>query len=206
VKESVRENHQKYLDRIRIFKDAGCDMEFERDALLEQALPISGSILEIGTGKGHLSIALARKEYFLISVDISREEQEFARLNAEYFDCLDKIDFQIMDAEQLTFADHSFDIIFSVNALHHFFHPYKVADEMIRVMRETGKLIISDFSQEGFDLVSRIHQREGRQHSCGSVSVKDMSSYLTTKGFIVRKHRTIFQETLIARYNNRRLA
>jgi ubiquinone/menaquinone biosynthesis C-methylase UbiE len=205
VKESVRENHQKYLDRIRIFKDAGCDMEFEREALLEQALPISGSILEIGTGKGHLSIALAKKGYSLISVDISQEEQEYARLNAEYYDCHDKIDFQIADAERLTFSDRSFDVIFSVNALHHFSHSYKVADEMIRVLKRTGKLIMSDFSQEGFDLVLQIHQQEGRQHSRGSVAVNDMGKYLTAKGLIVNKHRTVFQETLIARYSNRRL-
>lgn len=198
MEESVLENHRKYLERIGIFKDAGCDMEFERDALLEQASPVSGSILEVGTGKGHFAIALAKKGYSLTSVDLSEEEQKYAKLNAAYFHLLDYIDFQIADAEHLPFEDQSFDMVFSVNAIHHFSHPYKAVDEMIRVMKTTGKLVISDFSREGFDLVAKIHQQEGREHQKGEAAVNDLCGYIAGKGLVLQKHRTIFQETLIA--------
>jgi SAM-dependent MidA family methyltransferase len=44
-----------------MFLKYGYDLDRERDVLLDQAAPLSGKILEAGTGKGHFAAALARR-------------------------------------------------------------------------------------------------------------------------------------------------
>jgi len=193
------ENHQKYQQRLKIFKDFGYDIEYERNAIFEQAQPIQGSILEIGTGKGHFAIALALNGYRFITVDKFEEEQKYAKMNLDYLGLLDQVDFCLADAGQLTFDNDSFDTIFAVNVFHHLESPYDVLDEVIRVLRPAGKIVVSDFSKKGMKLIDKIHRQEGRQHPQSRVSVNDIAKYLEKQAFRVEKHRTIFQETIVAR-------
>ncbi|MEW6556807.1 MAG: hypothetical protein AB1349_05565 [Elusimicrobiota bacterium] len=43
----IKENHKKYLDRIRLYKSFGYDVEENRKFIFEVAQPIYGEILEI---------------------------------------------------------------------------------------------------------------------------------------------------------------
>lgn len=194
----VIENYKRYRQRVELFKKFDYDISYERDVVFEQACPVDGSILEVGTGKGHFAIILAQKGCHFTSVDVSEEEQEFAKLNMEHLNLMEYADFQIADGECLKFQDSSFDIIFSINVLHHLLNPYRVVDEMVRVLKKDGKIIISDFSIKGMELVAKIHKSEGREHSAGKVVVNDISDYLAKKKFKIKKHTTVFQETLIA--------
>ncbi len=196
--EEVMENNKIYQQRIKLFKEFGYDVDEERDVIFEQAQPINGSILEIGTGKGHFAIALAKKGCHFTTVDNSKEEQQYAKMNVKYFDFQDHVDFQISDAGHLKFEDGSFDTIFAVNVLHHLEEPYKVVDEVIRVLSAKGKVIISDFSRRGFEVVAQVHRQEGREHSRGEATINDVVGYLKEKKFLVQKNRTVFQETIVA--------
>ena len=198
MNKEILENHNKYLERKKLFKSFGYDFEKERDFILEKALPIKGSILEVGTGKGHFSIALAQKGYRFISVDISEEEQKYAKLNIGYYGLQDQIDFRIDDAGQLSFKNNSFDNIFAINIAHHLSMPYKVIDEFVRVVKSNGKIIVSDFNKEGLDLVGRIHKLEGREHPVGKAGITEIEDYLLAKNFKTKKSETIFQETIVA--------
>lgn len=164
----IVENHKKYLERIELFKSFGYDIWKERDLIIEKSLPLDGMILEVGTGKGHFAIALAQKGYHFTCVDISEEEQKYARMNVEYFGLQEHIDFKIANAEQLNFEDRSFDAVFAINMVHHLSNPHKVVDEIARVIKRTGKIIVSDFSRKGLDLVSKVHKSGGlrTRNSC----------------------------------------
>ena len=199
MKQAVLENHNKYCERRDLFKSFGYDIEEERKFILDAVMPVSGRILEVGIGKGHSSVALAKKGHSLISIDISEEEQAFARLNLEYFYLLDRVDLRIMDAEHLAFEEGSFDVIFSVNAVHHFRDVFKVTDELTRVMAPAGKIILCEFSEEGFQVVDRVHARDGRTHATGKKGLDDIADYLQGKGYEVEKKSSRFQEILIIR-------
>lgn len=82
--ESVVNNRQKYLERINLYKKFGCDIEAERKFIVEKSKPFYGRILEIGTGKGYLTLALAREGLRFVSIDPSAEEQDCARMNVEH--------------------------------------------------------------------------------------------------------------------------
>ncbi len=196
-KETI-ENHKRYLERINFYKRFGYDFEKERKFILEKTRPLVGSILEVGTGKGYFTLELAKEGYSFTSVDISDEEQKLARLNIKYFGLDKKVDFRIENAEHLSFEDRSFDIIFSINTIHHLANPLKVIDELTRIVTSEGKIILSDFSPEGLKVIDKIHASEGRKHEAGKINLKDIEGYLSHKNFRLEKHRSEFQEILIA--------
>ncbi len=194
----IFENHQRYLERKELYISFGYDIDKERSFVLEQAKPLCGKILEAGTGKGHFAIALAKQGLSFVAFDISQEELHFAKLNLAYFG-LDKCaDFRIEDAEHTSFADESFDTIFSVNTLHHLHSPYKVIDELTRILSQKGKLILSDFTEEGFTIMDKIHALEGKTHEESKTTLLDIESYLAKKGFSIKKAASVYQCVLIA--------
>ena len=86
MEKEILENHKKYLDRVSFYRSFGYDLEKERDFILDKSLPIAGKILEIGTGKGHFALALAKRGFNFTSIDMSEEEQKIAKLNTQYYD------------------------------------------------------------------------------------------------------------------------
>ena len=198
VDKEVLDNHQKYLERKALYKSFGCDIDKERKFILEKAQPLYGDILEAGTGKGHFTLALAKEGYRFTTFDISEQEQKFAKLNLKFFGLDPLVDFRIENGEHLSFKDKSFDIIFSINTFHHLANPIKVLDELIRLLCFEGKLVLSDFTQEGMALVDKIHASEGREHTTSKTSLADIGRYLVEKGFSIDKASSKFQGLLIA--------
>ena len=194
----IVENHEKYLKRAAVYQSFGYDLESERGFVLEQAKPLRGRILEAGTGKGHFALMLAREGVPFVTFDISADEQSFARLNLAYFG-LDKLaDFRIEDGERLSFADESFDTILSVNLIHHLDSPYKVIDELNRVLAKGGRLVISDFTEEGFRLIDKVHAAEGGSHEAGDLGPEEVEAHLKSKGFACRRTKSVHQWVIVA--------
>ena len=75
--------------------------------------PSTVRVLEVGTGPGFFAMLLAQAGYRVTAVDYTPAMLEQARLNAG--DLLERIGFMQMDAENLDFADESFDAVISRN-------------------------------------------------------------------------------------------
>ena len=194
----VLENHKRYLEKKALYQSFGYDVEKERDFILAQAKPLYGKILEAGTGKGNFALALAKAGYSFVTFDISVEEQRFAKLNIAHFGFQKQVDFRIENGERTSFSDGSFDTVFSVNVLHHLRNPYQVLDELIRLLSQNGKLILADFTEEGFKIMDKIHALEGNAHEVGKTQLADVGGYLRGKHFLVRTIQSIYQQVLIA--------
>ena len=194
----VFENHKIYLERKKLYQSFGYDVEKERDFILAQAKPLYGKILEAGTGKGNFALALAKAGYCFVTFDISADEQRFAKLNIAHFGFQKQVDFRIENGERTSFSEGSFDIVFSVNVLHHLRNPYQVLDELIRLISQNGKLILADFTEEGFKIMNKIHALEGNAHEVGKTKLIDAESYLRGKCFLVRSIQSMYQQVLIA--------
>lgn len=194
----ILENHKRYLERKALYSSLGYDVDKERAFILRKAHPLYGNILEAGTGKGHFALELAKAGYRFTTFDISETEQAFAKLNLRYFGFDKQVDFCIENGEKLSFKNESFDVIFSVNTIHHLTDPYKVIDELLRVLSTKGKLVLSDFTKEGLVLMDKIHASEGNKHEVGKITLIDIEEYLAGKGFRMSKASSKFQEVLIA--------
>lgn len=94
-----------------------------------------GRSLELGCGDGMVSAALQRTGVECIAVD--RKDSGFDDRAAAAGAC-----FHPMDAAELSFADDSFDIVFSFNAFEHFPRPDRVVEESLRVLRPGGLMVI----------------------------------------------------------------
>ncbi|HOP61243.1 MAG TPA: class I SAM-dependent methyltransferase [Candidatus Saccharicenans sp.] len=176
----------------------GYDLDRERLAVIEAARPLAGRMLEAGTGRGHLALNLARLGYRLVSFDQSAEQLEFARQNLEAHGLAGLVELRQEDGENLSFADNSFDIIFAVNLVHHLKNPYRVLDELQRVLAPSGKLVISDFNERGLAMMAEIHRLEGDEHEVSGVSLEAVEAYLQAKGMNIKKSSTDFELILVS--------
>lgn len=189
---------RRIFDRKKLFLKFGYNLDREREVILEQVSPLRGKILEAGTGKGHFASALAKCGLIFTSFDISKEERNLAKLYLK-FQLLDGYaDLRVENGEHLSFKDECYDMVFSINTLHHFTQPHKVLDELIRVLKPGGKLILSDFTEKGFKTMDQIHALEGNAHDRGTVTIPGAATYLRKKKFLVRKSATSFHQTIIA--------
>lgn len=88
-------------------------------------------------------------------LQMGREEAEKAGLvNMEFVEGM---------AENLTFADKSFDIVMSRLAFHHFVNPDKIFAEMKRVLKPGGKLILMDMIVQEKELRDKVNSLEKPQ-------------------------------------------
>jgi ubiquinone/menaquinone biosynthesis C-methylase UbiE len=197
LKEEILESHKRYLERAELYRDFGYDLDKERDFILKESLPIFGKILEAGTGKGHFALCLARAGYSFVTFDISSQEQHIAKLNVAYFGFDEQVDFRIENGERTGFPDAGFDTVFSVNVLHHLIDPYRAIDELIRLTSIQGKLIVADFTEDGFRIMDKIHNLEGNTHEMGKVSLTDVQEYLKERGFLIKKASSVYQCVLV---------
>ncbi|MGA2671175.1 MAG: class I SAM-dependent methyltransferase [Dehalococcoidia bacterium] len=97
----------------------------------------SGTILDLGSGTGYLSIEIARRSPSLqvYGIDLSRQMVKIARRHAKG---IDNVRFVFGNAAKLPFKDNSVDLVISTGASHHWKAPRLVFDECYRVLK-TGK-------------------------------------------------------------------
>ena len=62
---------------------------------------------------------------------------------------LPNTEFIIGDCENLPFADESFDVIICTNSFHHYPNPQAFFDNVYRVLRKNGRLILRDYTSTG---------------------------------------------------------
>ena len=183
-------------DRLKLFKRYGYDIPKARRFILRKAGFIEGNILEIGTGSGHMAIALARRGFNLVSIDLDGKAQKTAKSKLKAFGLDKLVTLKIMDAERLRFKDTAFDDVISVNFLHHAKAPVKCLKEMARVAKK--KLVIADFNKKGERIAEKIHGMEGHTHPRSRLSPGSIAALLRKLGMDVIKHNDSCQYVLIA--------
>ena len=103
-------------------------------------------VLDIGTGTGVVAIEAAKAagpEGHCVGIDLSEKMLDSAKANARLAGLAERIEFRAMDAEALQFADASFDVVVSLFALLHFPNPDTALNEMFRVLKPGGTLVIA---------------------------------------------------------------
>ncbi len=185
--EEIIANNKKYKERIELYKSYGYDVVKERRFILNTAEPLSGRILEAGTGRGHFTLEIAKKGYTLVTYDIDAEMQRIAKMKVFYAGLNDKVNFFIEEKEKLSFKDKSFDVIFCVNTLHHIEKPDIVFNEFLRILDDNGRIVLSDFTNKAFKILDRIHKNEGRTHEIKGWTLDEAYSYLKKSGCVIIK-------------------
>lgn len=99
-------------------------------------------VLDVGCGAGFFSVLLAKEGYQVTGVDLTPDMIENARILAaeEKTAC----DFLVMDAENLSFADESFDVVISRNLTWTLPDVKSAYREWVRVLKKGGVLLNFD--------------------------------------------------------------
>jgi ubiquinone/menaquinone biosynthesis C-methylase UbiE len=161
----------------------GHDRQAAARLVAEAAGDIADPALDVGTGKGLLAMALARRGLEVVSVDVNAEDSELARLLAEEAGLEGRIRFLLQDASSLPHADGAFGCALMMDVLHHLGDASPVLREMARVVRPAGTIVVSDFTEEGFAVVAAIHRGEGREHPRSGVTVEAATDVLSAAGW-----------------------
>ena len=98
-------------------------------------------ILDLGCGDGVWCNDLARKGFDVIGLDISGIDLKQARDRAERLALRTKLVHG--DAQELPFADGSFNKVFSICAMEHMRDDGRVLREAFRLLRPNGTLVVS---------------------------------------------------------------
>ncbi|MSO54614.1 MAG: class I SAM-dependent methyltransferase [Rhodospirillales bacterium] len=106
-------------------------------------------ILEVGVGTG-VSLPRYRRDLQIVGIDISPEMLAKARRRVEEHGLANVEAIHEMDAENITFADSSFDVVAAMYVASVVPNPPKLLSEMIRVCKPGGDLIVvNHFMAEG---------------------------------------------------------
>tara|TARA_B100000519_G_C14238414_1_gene435989 strand:- start:820 stop:1695 length:876 start_codon:yes stop_codon:yes gene_type:complete len=97
-------------------------------------------VLDFACGNGENGIFSAQSGGHCIGIDISPEGVENANKNAQDLGVGDKCRFEVMDGENMTFSDNTFDLSVEYGALHHV-DLEKAMSELSRVMKPGGEMI-----------------------------------------------------------------
>ena len=111
-------------------------------------IPSGVKILDVACGAGQTALPMARQGNDVTGLDIATNLIVAARKRAQ--DERLQIQFDEGDAEQLPYDDASFDIVFSLIGAMFAPQPQKVADELARVCRPSGRIIMGNWTPSGF--------------------------------------------------------
>lgn len=112
---------------------------------------------DIGAGTGFITEGLIQKGCKVIAVDQS--EEMLNQMKKKYFDC-NLIDYRQGDAEKLPLEDNAVDYALANMFLHHVEDPSVAIQEMVRILKPEGKIVITDLDEHKFEfLKSEQHDR-----------------------------------------------
>ena len=137
---------------------AGAAADFVR----RLAIPSGATVLDVATGTGNVALPLARAGCVVTGVDIAPNLLAQGRERAAAAELT--ITFDEGDAEQLPYADGSFDAVVTMFGAMFAPRPELVAAELMRVLKPGGLLAMANWNPESF---SGAMFKTGAKHAPG---------------------------------------
>lgn len=97
-------------------------------------------VLDVGCGNGYVLSKYAAEGSDVFGIDITQAGIDLCRMRFELLGL--KGDFQVADAQDIPFPDNTFDCVCSMGVLHHVPDTQKALDEIHRVLKPGGRLIV----------------------------------------------------------------
>jgi ubiquinone/menaquinone biosynthesis C-methylase UbiE len=114
--------------------------------LLAFSGPMTGQVLDVGTGTAQIPIALCQHAtgVQVIALDAAEQMLKLAQSNIDRAGHSTRIIPTLTDAKQIPFPDQHFQATFSNSIIHHIPEPRSVFSEMVRVTASGGLLFVRD--------------------------------------------------------------
>lgn len=140
-------------------------------------------ILECACGTGIITACLIPRSKSIIATDFSSNMLKIAKKKYAYYP---NVRFEKADIFSLNYPDNSFDKVIAANVLHLIKNPDKALDELHRVCKKGGKIIlpnyISQTSEQDTSLISKILDKLGADFK-RQFDLKGYQRFLYNAGF-----------------------
>jgi ubiquinone/menaquinone biosynthesis C-methylase UbiE len=143
--------------------------------------------LEIGCGNGNGARVIKRNfsPERIIAIDLDEKMIRIAKKRNRD----ESISFIAMDASRLDFPDNYFDAVFDFGIIHHIPNWQDCLQEIYRVLKHNGEVVIEDLSIESFTTgVSKLWKRCLVHPYKEMYSTRQFKEYLTETGFDVQHY------------------
>ncbi|MEG4010605.1 MULTISPECIES: methyltransferase domain-containing protein [unclassified Microcoleus] len=108
--------------------------------------PMSGKILDAGTGTARIPIAIAqmRPAWELTCIDMSANMLKLGLENVSEANVRSQISLELIDAKAMPYPDSYFDMVISNSIIHHLPDPLPFLREVRRVLKPNGAIFLRD--------------------------------------------------------------
>jgi ubiquinone/menaquinone biosynthesis C-methylase UbiE len=111
-------------------------------------------VLEVGCGRGYLSLELARRGHDLLGIDVNEETIRIAyqTMNTDPYNTgRGRLEYQVSDFAAWNNEDRMFDLVIFNRVLHHIPQPAKALEKVQSVLRPSGRIICVEYAYDQFD-------------------------------------------------------
>ncbi|MGE3724342.1 MAG: class I SAM-dependent methyltransferase [Candidatus Sericytochromatia bacterium] len=105
-------------------------------------------VLDIGCGNGYVLSKYAQEGANVTGIDITETAIDLCKKRFDFMN-LNGV-FQVENAESLPFEDNTFDCVCSMGVLHHTPNPTKAIEEIYRILKPNGRLIVMFYHKNSF--------------------------------------------------------
>ena len=135
----------------------GSGFENARRMAVEASERVGGRILEVGVGTG-ISLPYYSRKSRVVGIDISEPMLKVARRRVidERLDHVEQL--EVMDAENLAFAESSFDVVVAQYVVTALPNPERALSEFLRVVKPGGEIIITTRVGAGHGLRGKVER------------------------------------------------
>lgn len=174
-----------HKDKISVEERTACSKEMYKVVGDLAGILKKHSILDIGCGLGYGTAFFS--EYYqpklVVGLDISPEQIARAKVHHVAGISKGKLRFTLGEAESMPFTDNSFDCVLSIEAAQHFSSILDFSQEVSRILKPGGKLVITSFfprNKEGKNALNAIipdYHIHGSQHTIAAIQ-KEFEKYM----------------------------
>lgn len=124
----------------------------EMTELTERLVPKGARVLDCAAGTGNLSLAAAKKAESVLCTDLSRNMQRTAKGKVKAMG-IKNISFDRRNIFHLDEEDESYDAVIAGNVLHLLSNPGRAVEELWRVTKKGGRILLPTFCTKGMGSV-----------------------------------------------------
>ncbi|HEY4063444.1 MAG TPA: bifunctional demethylmenaquinone methyltransferase/2-methoxy-6-polyprenyl-1,4-benzoquinol methylase UbiE [Puia sp.] len=146
-------------DFLNRFLSGGIDIYWRRRAIRELAKTKPQRVLDVATGTGDMAIMLTKyiSSVRVTGIDISNGMLEIGRQKINRLKLTQQIDLLEGDSEAIRFPDNHFDAVTVAFGVRNFENLEKGLQEMLRVLKPGGRLVVLEFSQPKTPVICQIY-------------------------------------------------
>jgi ubiquinone/menaquinone biosynthesis C-methylase UbiE len=115
--------------------------------------PDAVKVLDAGTGTARIPILMCqrRPQYLITAVDLAQSMLIVGQRNVEYAELAQRIRLERVDTKRMAYPDLEFDLVISNSLVHHLPDPLSFFQEVKRLVRPGGAILIRDLIRPDSD-------------------------------------------------------